>query len=107
MIVVDALQHYPAKSGYEQRCFMMNDDKTEKGLEALHAFAKRIGLDRLYFEDTPHFPRYVLTEAMRDYAIADGALPVSGRAMLAMCCWPRRRVPVQVNLEQRGLFDDE
>lgn len=106
-IVVDELSDHRSKGVSQVRCYMMTDDKNQEGLDKLHIFAARIGLDRLWFEDTPHFPRYVLTGEQRDQALRLGALAVTGRNMLALCCWPRRRAPIQVNLEQRGLFDDE
>lgn len=106
MIVVDELRRYPHKGTYQWRCFLMTDDKTEKGLISLHNFAATIGIDRLYFEDSSHFPRYVLVEKWRDRALAGGALSVSSGAMLAMCSWPTRRRVVQVNLKQEDMFDD-
>ena len=46
-------------------------------VEELHEFAERIGLKRIWFQDSPTEPHYDVTETRRLAAIAAGATPVN------------------------------
>jgi Protein of unknown function (DUF4031) len=48
-------------------------------LEELHAFAKRIGLKRSWFQDHARLPYYDLNERRRSLAVHAGAIELSRR----------------------------
>lgn len=57
---------------WRQSCHMFADN-----LDELHAFAKRIGLKRTWFQDHRLLPHYDLTANMRSKAILHGAAPTT------------------------------
>lgn len=77
MIMVDELHFWP---GPKPRCFRAGSCHltTEGDLEALHAFAARLGLKRVWFQpkSTPH---YDLTPGKRELALEIGAVFVPGK----------------------------
>lgn len=53
--------------------------------EELHAFARRIGLKRAWYQDRPRLWHYDLTTARkRGRALATGAVPVSSRQIVTV-----------------------
>ena len=48
-------------------------------VEALHAFAKSIGLRRVWFQDKS-LPHYDVSDSKRDQAILAGAIPLDSEA---------------------------
>lgn len=56
---------------------------TADTLEELHAFARKIGLRRGWFQGSSRVPHYDLTEARRDRALAAGAVFVPARVQAA------------------------
>jgi hypothetical protein len=64
---------------------MMTDDRSEAGLEALHALAERIGLSRSRFQNKPRLPHYDLTAARRALAVQSGAVEVSSKELVRRC----------------------
>ncbi len=48
-------------------------------IDALHAFAKRIGMKRIWFQDHPRHPHYDLTAKRRAVALEYGALFVPAK----------------------------
>ena len=80
MIYVD----FPSKNRFMPRvqwCHMMTDGT----LEELHAFARKIGLHRGWFQEHPVHPHYDLSLAYRTKAIHAGAQVVSSRDMIHKC----------------------
>lgn len=67
---------------------------TADTLDELHAFAKRIGLRRGWFQNGGLVPHYDLTPARRRAAIVAGAVPVSGKEQA------RRRIAIRAAEEQ-------
>lgn len=76
MVTVDEIREWPTKI----RCFkggsahLMADT-----LDELHAFAKRLGLKREWFQNHPMHPHYDLTPGKHAQAVALGASLVSAR----------------------------
>lgn len=52
-------------------------------LDELHAMADRLGLRRQWFQDKPGHPHYDLSPAMRQRAVALGAIEVTARQLVA------------------------
>lgn len=50
-------------------------------IEVLHAFAKKIGLKRAWFQDKSAVPHYDLNASTRERAVAAGALEIDRREM--------------------------
>jgi hypothetical protein len=76
-IMVDELRPYPRA---RHRCFRAGachltvDDETPEHIEALHAFAQRIGMKRSWFQDHRLAPHYDLTASKRERALQLGAV---------------------------------
>lgn len=61
-------------------------------LDALHAFALRIGLKRIWFQDHRRMPHYDLTATRRAFAVWLGAKELSRRETVAvMDSWSPRK----------------
>lgn len=77
MICVDALRPNPGGWGYRNRlgdsCHLFD---TEDDLDALHAFAAKIGLKREWFQPHRLVPHYDLTASRRALAVLTGAVEV-------------------------------
>lgn len=88
MIMVDELKRWPTRIRCFQAgsCHLMTDDGD---LEALHAFAARLGLRRSWFQplSTPH---YDLTASKRALALELGATFVPARAQAVARLTARR-----------------
>ncbi len=80
MIMVDELIKWPTKI----RCFQGGSChlSTDGDLGELHAFAKKIGLRRDWFQEHKRMPHYDLTPAKRAKAIEAGAVEVSARQQI-------------------------
>jgi Protein of unknown function (DUF4031) len=76
MIYVDALVPSPVsrKWRWSASCHLFADDLNE-----LHDFARRMGLQRSWFQPDPRLPHYDLTPRARARALAAGAQSVSRR----------------------------
>ena len=100
-IIVDELQGWPqkAKSGGryfgsgKQSCHLMvePDERGQVDLEALHAFARRIGLRREWFQPLS-WPHYDLTPQKRAEAVRLGAVFVPAREQALMRIAARERL---------------
>jgi len=89
MIFVDSIQYYPrCRLPYKHWCHMATDDHD---LSALHTLARRIGLDRAWFQDKPGAPHYDLTPTKRTQTLKLGAQATSS-VELARCCFRRPRL---------------
>ena len=77
MIMVDELVRFPTKlrTFKEGSCHLTTDGP----IEALHTFAKNIGLKRAWFQDHPLAPHYDLNASRREYALLRGAVFVPAR----------------------------
>lgn len=77
MIMVDELRRYPgAKPPFNRgSCHLTTDGD----IDALHAFAGKIGLQRAWFQPHPLAPHYDLTPSMRERAMQSGATFVPAR----------------------------
>lgn len=53
------------------------------GPEELHAFARKIGLDRNWFDEGPPMDHYALTPVRRGMAIQEGAIALDYDSMMA------------------------
>jgi hypothetical protein len=75
--MVDELRQFPTES----RTFKAGSCHltTDGPIDELHAFAKRIGLKREWFQRHPLAPHYDLNERKREKALALGAVFVSAR----------------------------
>lgn len=76
MIYVDALRHHAVDAIKPEArrhgriwCHLWTDGAVDE----LHAFARRIGLKREWFQDHATLPHYDLTPAMRSKALGAGA----------------------------------
>jgi len=60
-------------------------------LDELHAFAKRIGLRRSWFQDQGRLPHYDLHERRREAAVKAGVIELTKREAVAFWNehWPR------------------
>lgn len=58
-------------------CHMVSDDLIE-----LHAFAKRLGLRREWFQDQGRFPHYDISQTKRRLAINLGAIEITYRQLV-------------------------
>jgi hypothetical protein len=101
-ILVDELQSYPQRASSAQArrhfgegrksCHLTVSVLTIRGeewlpgdaLASLHAFAKKIGLDRAWFQDHRLLPHYDLTERRRTAALKAGAVFVPIRSQLRL-----------------------
>lgn len=63
-------------------CHLLPDGPDEASLQALHAFAQRIGMRRQWFQ-SGRWPHYDLTGNRRMIALAHGAIPIRSRDWLA------------------------
>jgi hypothetical protein len=77
VIMVDEIQVWPTKI----RCFKKGSCHltTDGPIEDLHAFAKRLRLHRVWFQEHPLAPHYDLTPKRRADAIVLGAVEVSAK----------------------------
>jgi len=78
MIWVDELRQWPT----EIRCFQSGAchlTSSTHDLDELHAFARRIGMRRSWFQDHRRLPHYDLTPERRQRAIELGAVFVPYR----------------------------
>ncbi len=96
MIMVDDLVKWPTKI----RCFQGGSCHltTDGDLDELHAFAKKIGLRREWFQEHKRMPHYDLTPAKREKAIASGAVYVSARQQVLA-----RRPDLAASFAKKGL----
>lgn len=72
-IFIDHPRKYPWREGVWSHLW------TDGPIEELHAFARRIGMKRSWFQDRPRWPHYDLTGHMPDRAIRAGAKLVTIR----------------------------
>lgn len=68
-------------------CHLFSDN-----LDELHAFARRIGLRREWFQQVNRLPHYDLNESRREKAVACGVIELSRREAVEFWNrhWPRR-----------------
>ena len=93
MVVVDQIIQWPTKI----RCFKAGSchmSSDVDNLEELHAFARRIGLRRSWFQDHKLLPHYDLTVSKRAEAVTAGAIEVEAREY-AMVRRARRKAAEQ------------
>lgn len=76
MICVDPLRKTQHKGIFKQACHLFANDND---MDALHAFAKLIGLKRSWFQNSPAYPHYDLTPAKRQLAVKNGAVEADRR----------------------------
>lgn len=90
MIYVDQIQEYPAECLADKPenlgiywAHLWCDDGQ---LDDLHAFARKIGLKREWFQDRHDFPHYDVVAAKRRLAVLNGATPMQLKE------WLKRRI---------------
>lgn len=90
MIYVDTLANYGKRiQGHGPYwAHLGTDDHSREGLEALHVFARRLGLKRAWFQDIPNAPHYDVTTGKHAQALRLGAL------LLTRTAWVQRCAPV-------------
>lgn len=78
-VYVDRIMKYPKTAGwpYEEACHMIADT-----LDELHRMAAKIGLKRVWFQNSPphSVPHYDLTVGKKHQALANGALDADDEA---------------------------
>jgi len=79
-VYVDDLNHYSGKGWW---CHMAVE--TDGDLQELHAFAKKIGLKRAWFQEHIRIPHYDLVRSKRSLALEWGAIAVSNKEMFRKC----------------------
>ncbi|HEX4334652.1 MAG TPA: DUF4031 domain-containing protein [Polyangiaceae bacterium] len=98
MILVDELVVWPHA---KHRCFKGGSAHltTDGDIEELHAFAKRIGLRRSWFQDHPSHPHYDLSPKRHAAAMKAGAhfVPAFDQARMRIAA---RRAKEQARLER-------
>jgi len=99
MIYVDEMGPCLANRNWRwhENCHLFCDGDLEK----LHAFAKRIGLKRAWFQDNSDLPHYDLTRPMRDRAVANGASQVD-RKTTALWIGAWRELTQLIGKQQAG-----
>jgi hypothetical protein len=78
----------------KQSCHLATDDHSEAGLEELHQFAKKIGMQRRWFQDHRVMPHYDLTPSKRILAVKAGAVEVRPTDLVRICgreAWEERQ----------------
>lgn len=78
---------------YPQSCHLAADS-----VEELHAFARKIGLHRSWFQDKPELPHYDLTYGMRNRAVVFGAIEVDRKKIFELMKKNRSRRAGQQSL---------
>ena len=74
-VYVDGLKPCVPNENWKcESCHLFADD-----VEELHAFASKLGLKRMWFQDKPDFPHYDLTKHMRMLAVCRGAVSVDDK----------------------------
>jgi len=85
MIMVDRPRFYTnSVLGRQWWCHMWTDGPAEE----LHAFARRIGLRREWYQEHHVLSHYDLTVCMRERALKEGAVLTDLRKYLAACRLP-------------------
>ena len=80
-VYVDQIQNWPTSI----RCFKAGScHMSADTLEELHAFARRLGLKRSWFQEHRLLPHYDLTPARRAKAVELGATETTTRQRLLM-----------------------
>jgi hypothetical protein len=74
MMMVDGLKIWTRKRPFHRGSCHLTTDET---LDALHAFAARIGMRRQWFQDHPYAPHYDLVPERRELALQLGAVYVN------------------------------
>lgn len=64
---------------------MATDNRSDHGLEELHAMADRLGLRRQWLHRHPGIPHYDVPETKKREAIAHGAVEVTTRELILRC----------------------
>lgn len=82
MIYVDEITYHPNSSSFKRYCRLATDSTN---LEELHKFASKLGLQRAWFQDTPHEPHYKLVTTKRALAIQLGARAVTTLRLFETC----------------------
>lgn len=71
--------------GHSHWCHCGTDDRSDSGLEALHAFAARLGLKRKWYQNKPRHKHYDLTASKRALAVKLGAIEATQREYVRKC----------------------
>ena len=74
-------------------CHLVADSVAE-----LHAFAKRLGLKRQWFQGGSSYPHYDVTASMQQRALRMGALPADRRTIVE--CGRRMRAELHADLRE-------
>lgn len=99
-IYVDPIFEWTPVAGHTRWAHMGTDDRSEAGIEALHAFAARLGLRRSWYQNKPHHKHYDLTPSKRRLAVQLGAIELTQREYVRTCgSYPERF--------RRAFLDDE
>jgi hypothetical protein len=95
-VYVDALCDFGWRIGGRRvrNCHLFCD---QKDLAELHEMARRIGMQRQWFQDLPRAPHYDLTPERRAAAVAMGAIEVDRRT--AVMIWRGRRALLEADLQ--------
>ncbi len=91
MVYIDAIQTWPNVKGQAARYGSRWCHMTADTVEELHAFAKKIGMQRSWFQDKPRHFHYDLVPSRRALAVAAGAVELDIRAYAEMV-YARRKL---------------
>jgi len=75
LIYVDKLRESNGGWKWKYCCHLFSENSDDNS-EALHAFAKKLGLKRTWFQNPTLFPHYDLNASKRELAIKHGAISV-------------------------------
>lgn len=87
---------------YNKSCHMVADS-----LEDLHAFARKINMPMLWFQNRLGMPHYDLTEGKRSEAVKAGAIEINDVQLVSMLCKSRATVSVKNNPIRHDMCDTE
>lgn len=100
-IYVDDLVNWGGSETFKwkESCHMSTDDHSPEGLEALHRFARSIGLRRDWFQDHYLMPHYDLNKSRRGVAVARGVIELSCQDMHRTCGTKHTKQVQETSLE--------
>jgi len=80
MMYIDTLATFAPVHGHTAWAHMGTDDHSPPGLDALHAFARRLGLKRTWFQDKILHPHFDITLRKQADSLQLGAVQVDRKA---------------------------
>ena len=85
MMYIDTLATFAPVHGHTAWAHMGTDDRSPQGLDALHTFARRLGLKRAWFQDKILHPHFDITPCKQAASLQLGAVQVDRNAYVMRC----------------------